>query len=148
MALETTLPAHRSSVWWPTEDPLIWLEGLLNGSHLEKYHHLEVYKISVFPVCHSVMTPQGQEIQITTLSVQRLRMQTFWRKPESFGDKCPFDVVPLPLICCCCQWYSIYSKNGGRLKKRDLITCGYKLICARGFHSSRLKNTHNLFRNK
>lgn len=66
---ESALPTHSSSVWQPNMDPLIWLEGLLNGSHLGKYHPLEVCKTRILPGYHFVTTLQGQEIPITTSTV-------------------------------------------------------------------------------
>lgn len=128
MVWETTLPTHSSSVCWPTKDLLIWLEGLLSGSHLEKYHHLEVCKTSVFPGHHSVMTTQGQEIPVTTFTIQRLGMQKFWRKPASFSNKCTFDLVPLSLDLSSPPAVQLLLQNGGRLKKQDFIRYGYKLI--------------------
>lgn len=43
-----------------------WLEGLLSGSHLGKYHPLEVCKTSIL---HFATTLQGQEIPVTTFTV-------------------------------------------------------------------------------
>lgn len=125
---ETALPIHSSSVWGPTKDLLIWLEGLLSGSHLEKYHYLEVCKTSVFPGHRSVMTPQGQGIPVTTFTVQRLRMQTFWRTTASFSDRCTFNLVPLSLDLSSLPAVQLLLQNGGRLKKQGLTRHGYKLI--------------------
>lgn len=148
MVWETALATHSSSVCQPTKDLLIWLEGSLSRSHLEKYHHLEVCKTSVCPGYHSVMTRWGQEIPITTSTVQSVGMQTFWRKLASFSDRCAFVLVPLFLDLSSMPAVQLLLHNGGRLEKQDLITCGYKLIFCPRFHSSRTKNTQYLFRNK
>lgn len=141
MVWETALATHSSSVWQPTKDLLIWLEGSLSGLHLEKYHHLEVCKTSVCPGYHSVTTRRGQEIPVTTFTVQRVGMQTFWRKLASFSDRCTFVLVPLLLDFASTPALQLLFHNGGRLEKQDLIMCGYKLIFCLRFHSSRLKNT-------
>lgn len=107
-----------------------------------------ICKTSVFPGYHSVTTPQGQEIPITTFTVQRLGMQTFWRKLASFSDRCAFVLVPQPLDLSSPPAVQLLPQNGGKLKKQDLITCGYKWKFCLRFHSSRLKNTQYLLRNK
>lgn len=66
---ESALPTHTSSVWQPNMGPLIWLEGFLSGSHLGKYHHLEVCKTSVLPGYHFATTFQGHKIPVTAFTV-------------------------------------------------------------------------------
>lgn len=69
MVWESALSTHSSSVWQPNMGLLIWLEGLLSGSHLGKYHHLKVCKTNVLPGYHFATTLQGQEIPVTAFTV-------------------------------------------------------------------------------
>jgi len=63
----------------------------------------------------------------------------------SFSDRCAFVLVPLPPDLSPLPAVRLLLQNRGRLKKQNLITCGYKLMLCLRFHSSRLKSTQICF---